>query len=304
MLEHSAVVIGEHSVPVAALPALRGAARVYRAHETPAVETLLEQARAGGVVLVCADGSDPAAAALRSAGAPVYGPAPGERLAEAVTVMDRLRSPGGCPWDAVQTHDSLRRYLIEETYELLAAIEDGDRTELREELGDVLLQVLFHARLAEEERADPFGIDEVAEGLVAKLIGRHPHLFSGGEPVADAQAQNQRWDELKQAEKRRESTVDGVAMGQPAAALAGKLVSRVLRAGFPTELCTEEDGAAGKLFAAVAEIAAQGGDPEGELRERAKRFAARVRAVEAAARAEDGELTAEGWRRHWEGAPP
>src|SRR5205807_6093040 len=104
----------------------------------------------------------------------------GRRLVDAVAVMNRLRSPGGCPWDAEQTHDSLRQYLIEETYELLEAIEDGDRALLREELGDVLLQVLFHARIAAEDAVDPFGVDEVAADLVGKLVGRHPHVFAGG----------------------------------------------------------------------------------------------------------------------------
>src|ERR1700749_3921732 len=95
--------------------------------------------------------------------------------------MDRLRSPGGCPWDAAQTHESLARYLVEETYETLEAIETGDPKLLREELGDLLLQVLFHARLAEELPAGQrFTIDDVADALVAKLIRRHPHVFDEG----------------------------------------------------------------------------------------------------------------------------
>ena len=94
--------------------------------------------------------------------------------------MDRLRSPGGCPWDAEQTHDSLRQYLVEETYELLDAIEEGDRAALREELGDVLLQVLLHARLAEERpEGERWSIDDVAGGLVEKMIRRNPHVFAG-----------------------------------------------------------------------------------------------------------------------------
>ena len=145
---------------------------------------------------------------------------PGARLLEAAAVMDRLRSPGGCPWDAEQTHETLAPYLVEETYELLEAIEDGGRVHLREELGDVLLQVLFHARLAEEEMPDAFSIDEVAGDLVAKMVSRHPHVFAG-RTVAGAAEVAANWDEIKAVEKRRESVTDGVPLGQPALALAG-----------------------------------------------------------------------------------
>ncbi len=145
--------------------------------------------------------------------------------------MDRLRSPGGCPWDAEQTHESLLQYLIEECYELYQAIEDGDRDAVREELGDVLLQVLFHARIAAEDDARPFTIDDVAADLVAKLVGRHPHVFAGSERIDTAERQERRWEELKRAEKQRESSVDGVPLGQPAVALAAKLTSRTARAG-------------------------------------------------------------------------
>ena len=148
-------------------------------------------------------------------------------------MMDRLRSPGGCPWDAEQTHSSLAPYLIEEAYETLEAIETGDLAALREELGDLLLQVLFHARLAEEAAEDErFGIDEVAGDLVAKLIRRHPHVF------ADSRRRYRRgvaanWEQIKQAEKQRQSVTDGVPLGQPALALAAKLVSRAGKAGLP-----------------------------------------------------------------------
>src|SRR6185312_11468225 len=116
-------------------------------------------------------------------------------LDRAVEIMDRLRSPGGCPWDAEQTHASLARYLLEETYEVLEAIETADRVLLREELGDLLLQVLFHARLAEEEPA-PYSIEDVAADLVAKLIRRHPHVFAGGD-ASDAAELNERWERQK-----------------------------------------------------------------------------------------------------------
>jgi len=162
-------------------------------------------------------------------------PVPGAELLDAIAVMDRLRSPGGCPWDAEQTHASLLQYLVEECYELYDAVEKDDRAAMREELGDVLLQVLFHARIAAEAE-DGFTIDDVARDLVAKLVGRHPHVFAGTERVDTAQRQEQRWEELKREEKQRTSSVDGVALGQPAVALAAKLTSRTARAGLPPEL--------------------------------------------------------------------
>ncbi len=155
----------------------------------------------------------------------------GEQLDRAVEVMDQLRSPGGCPWDAEQTHESLARYLIEETYEVLEAIETGDETLLREELGDILLQVLFHARIASErsEAEGGFDIEDVAGDLVDKLVRRHPHVFSDAH-APDADAVNETWEMQKIAEKGRTSATDGVPLAQPALALAGKLVSRVNRA--------------------------------------------------------------------------
>ena len=229
------------------------------------------------------------------AGAP-----PGTELLEAVRVMDRLRSPGGCPWDAAQTPQTLLRYLVEETYELYDALAAGDRVAVREELGDVLLQVLFHARIAEEDAADPFGVDAVAGELVAKLVSRHPHVFGDRETITGAAMtpgeQQVRWEELKAVEKRRESVLDGVAEAQPGAALLGKYVSRALRAGVPPELLPGDDAVAGPVVAAVL----AGEDPEGRLRAVATAFAERVRAAEAAARGVGEELdTASAWRRHW-----
>jgi NTP pyrophosphatase (non-canonical NTP hydrolase) len=228
---------------------------------------------------------------------------PGHALLDAVAVMDRLRSPGGCPWDAEQTHESLRRYLREEAYELLDAIADGDRDAMREELGDVLLQVLFHARVAQESADAPFSIDDVAGGLVAKLVGRHPHVFGGGDPaVRDASTQEHRWEELKQVEKRRESSVDGVAMDQPSLALAAKLVQRTTRAKLPADLLPAGDSLGAQLFRLAATAQADGRDAEDELRAVDRAFDADVRAAEAAARAEGVDpatMGDEGWRRFW-----
>lgn len=225
-----------------------------------------------------------------------------QSLLDAVRVMDRLRSPGGCPWDAAQTHDSLRQYLVEEAYELLDAIETGDRSALREELGDVLLQVLFHARLAAEDPHDPFDIDDVARELVDKLVSRHPQVFGDGDAIHTPEHQQQRWEELKQVQKGRESVLDGVALGQPATALAGKLGQRTARAGVPFDLLPAGNDTAQQLFRMAAAARRSGIDPEGELRSVAKEFDSRVREAEHAAKA-DGvdptKLDADGWRRYW-----
>lgn len=206
----------------------------------------------------------------------------GARLLEAVAVMDRLRSPGGCPWDAEQTHTSLLRYLVEECYELVAAIESGDLAAVREELGDVLLQVLFHARIAAETpaAAGGFDIDEVAGELVDKLVRRHPHVFvSGAAPIGTASDQQQRWDELKKTEHGRSGVLAGVAMGQPAAALAGKLGSRAAKFGAATPL-PAGDTLGEQLFRLAYAAGARGEDPESALRAVALEHAAALAATE------------------------
>jgi XTP/dITP diphosphohydrolase len=262
-------------------------------------------------LLLTLDPSTGAAARWVASGATVLTtPEPaGAALLDAVAVMDRLRSPGGCPWDAEQTHRSLMPYLIEETYELYEALEDSDTEALREELGDVLLQVLFHARVAQEPPGG-FDIDAVATGLVAKLVARHPHVFAGSEQVHTVSEQEIRWDELKRTEKRRQSSVDGVALGQPAVALAAKLVSRATKAALPVDLFpgAELTGPVGdigtSLFARCAAAKLAGEDPEAALRCVARRFADDVRAAEGSARAAglDAErLTAQQWREHWPG---
>ncbi len=192
----------------------------------------------------------------------------GSRLLEAVAVMDRLRSPGGCPWDAEQTHQSLLRYLIEECYELVAAVENGDRSAIREELGDVLLQVLFHSRIAAEDPDElgGFDIDDVAADLVDKLVRRHPHVFDAEHgPVHSASDQERRWDELKKNEQGRSGALDGVAFGQPAAALAAKLGSRAGKFGIAVEPPAGES-AAEAMFRIAYAAGARGEDPESDLR--------------------------------------
>ena len=150
--------------------------------------------------------------------------------------MDRLRSPGGCPWDAEQTHASLARYLLEEAYEAFEAIEDGDLDGLREELGDVLLQVVFHARVAAERPApEGWDIDDVAGGLVDKLVRRHPHVFADVAVSGPAEVETN-WAAIKKAEKARQSAVAGIPLSQPALTLAAKLQRRAESAGVPADL--------------------------------------------------------------------
>jgi XTP/dITP diphosphohydrolase len=198
---------------------------------------------------------------------------PGARLLDVVAVMDRLRSPGGCPWDAEQTHESLAPYLLEEAYELADAISDGDLQLLREELGDVLLQVAFHARLAEELPDDQrWSVDDVAGDLVAKLIRRHPHVFAD-RAVTGAAEVEANWEEIKAAEKRRTSVTDGVPLGQPALSLAAKLIGRAEKAGItaePPAAAGEELGH--RLFAVAREARTAGIDPESALRTVARAY--------------------------------
>ena len=146
-----------------------------------------------------------------------------------VQVMDQLRSPGGCPWDAEQTHASLSRYLLEETYEALEAMDQGDLGSLREELGDLLLQVVFHARIAQETDAT-FSLDAIAQGVVDKLVRRHPHVFTDL-VVTSSEELEANWAKVKQEEKQRDSVTDGVPQAMPALQLATQLIYRARKSG-------------------------------------------------------------------------
>jgi XTP/dITP diphosphohydrolase len=228
---------------------------------------------------------------------------PGARLLDLVTTMTVLRTQ--CPWDAKQTHTSLAPHLLEEPYEALEALENGDHGAFRDELGDVLLQVLFHAEVA-SERDDGTGytIDDVADGIVAKLVRRHPHVFADV-AVTGAAEVALNWDEIKKAERAQQgavdpaqvSALDGVPFGQPGLSLASQLQGRAARAGLPDDLLTEPAEADGqgdgqrngqveplgdRLFDLVATARAAGLDPELELRAAARRYAERVRAWERA----------------------
>lgn len=232
---------------------------------------------------------------------------PGAHLIDLVATMDRLRAE--CPWDARQTHESLAPHLLEEPYEALEALEAGDQRALCEELGDVLLQVVFHARIA-AERDDGYTVDDVADGIVAKLVRRHPHVF-GDVTVSGADEVKRNWDDIKKEEKRilaersgvpaadqhKPSVLDGVPFGQPALSLAAQLQRRASRAGAPGELTLLEeagpdgsghavsDGESGadigqELFQLVARARALGRDPELELRAAARRYRDLVRSWE------------------------
>jgi XTP/dITP diphosphohydrolase len=140
--------------------------------------------------------------------------------------MDKLRSPGGCPWDAEQDHASLLKYLLEESYEFIESVEDNDRQAMQEELGDLLLQVYFHSRMAEEDATQPFNIEDVAKSVADKLIRRHPHVFAGAS-VNSSEDVLENWEKQKAAEKGRTSAIDGVPLAQPALPLATKVIYRL-----------------------------------------------------------------------------
>ena len=224
---------------------------------------------------------------------------PGAGLRELVEVMDRLRSPGGCPWDAEQTHLSLVPYALEEAHEVAEAIEQGDRAGMREELGDLLLQVVFHARIAQEDPDDPFDVDDVARGITAKLIRRHPHVFAEASDAAGASEAGSledlhvQWDRIKAEEKRRGSMLDGIPASLGAVARAQKVVSRARRSGHgelapdaPTG-APEPASVGERLLALVAEAQSAGVDAEQELRAATRGLESRVRAAEASAQAEN-----------------
>lgn len=200
----------------------------------------------------------------------------GARLLDAVAAMDTLRSPGGCPWDAEQTHTSLAKYLLEESHEAVEALDSGDRDHLREELGDVLLQVLFHSRIAQDDPDDPWDIDDVAAGLVDKLVRRHPHVFADDDATTPQEVE-ERWERIKAAEKaeRGESPVPLLA-GIPASLstllVADKVLARRERAG-RSDL-PAGDGLGERLLRLVAQARADGVDADQALRAAVRTLAA------------------------------
>ena len=209
------------------------------------------------------------------------------QLDSLIALLARLRGPGGCAWDAEQTHESLVKHLIEETHELVDAIEAGTREDLIEELGDVLYQVLFHADLAAHTPGEEFAIEDVAASMIAKMVGRHPHVFGDtiAETAADVAAT---WDELKRVEKpARTSVLDGIPQGMPSLALADKLLGRAEKMGLidadaPTALVVESEDQLGPLLLAIVSAARAGGlDAERALRSTLRDLQTEIRETEA-----------------------
>ena len=295
-LRSAAVVLASSGHPV--LPALDEAGIAYRVVAEPGGEPCASDKT---VVWLPAPGADPpvpAGARLIRGSADL----PGAHFIDLVATMDRLRVE--CPWDAKQTHTSLAPHLLEESYEAVEALESGDERAVREELGDVLMQPVFHARVAAERNdGTGFTIDDVADGIVAKLVRRHPHVF-GDVTVSGADEVKRNWDEIKREEKRARvsaqgaadagrgvpSALDGVPFGQPALTLAAQLQRRAARAGVPSELTRlDEDGGeldvsgadiGRELFRLVAKARELGLDPEMELRAAARRYSDLVHAWE------------------------
>ena len=208
------------------------------------------------------------------------------KLDELIEVMAVLRAPGGCPWDAEQTHESLIKYLIEETYELIDAIESGNRDEMIEELGDVLYQVIFHADLASTTPGEEFDIQDVAAHMTAKMVGRHPHVF-GENKLETADDVMQVWDDLKKAEKPgRTSTLDGIPQSMPALALAEKLLGKAEKVGLEKQhlpdppIWESEDEVGSILLSIVSSAREQGIDAEKALRVRLRELQEDIREAE------------------------
>jgi XTP/dITP diphosphohydrolase len=231
-------------------------------------------------------------------------PQPHPQLEQLIAVLEQLRAPGGCAWDAEQTHESLVRYLVEETYELIDAIETGSREDLIEELGDVLYQVIFHSDIAAHTPGEEFTLEDVAAHMTAKMVGRHPHVYGelanqlAASDVTDTASDvNARWDEIKRVEKpSRTSVLDGVPQGMPALALADKLLGKAAKLGMsaataptaPTSSFVGADGAESEtelgeqLLAIVALAREKGLDPERALRGALRTLQDDMRAAEIA----------------------
>jgi XTP/dITP diphosphohydrolase len=217
-----------------------------------------------------------------------------KKLESLIATAHQLRAPGGCPWDAEQDHRSLVQYLLEETHELIEAIETGDRDEVLEELGDVLYQVIFHSDLASGGTlGEPFDLEDVAEHMEQKMRSRHPHVFGDAEQLERFRAETgddvmQNWEAHKKLEKPgRESVLDGVPQSMPALALASKVMGKaekigVLPGGEAAIELEDESALGGLLLAIVASARAQGLDAERALREATRQLQLEIREQESA----------------------
>jgi XTP/dITP diphosphohydrolase len=202
-------------------------------------------------------------------------------------VMDKLRSPGGCPWDAEQDHISLLKFLLEESYEFIEAVEENDRDAMQEELGDLLLQVYFHSRMAEEDIGQPFNIEDVAKGVADKLIRRHPHVFSDT-VVSSSTEVLENWEAQKAIEKGRTSAIDGVPLAQPALALVSKLLYRASKANYKLPISEplklpdgiDQDQFGELLLGLISQAVEKGLDPEAALRGAAKSLITQIKSHE------------------------
>jgi XTP/dITP diphosphohydrolase len=215
------------------------------------------------------------------------------KIDELIETARTLRAPGGCPWDAEQTHQSLAKYLIEETYELIDAIESNDRQQILEELGDVFYHVVFHSDLAESgSLGEPFNIQDVAELSIAKMKGRHPHVFGTPEELEKYKAETgddvmKSWDAHKMKEKpERQSVLDGIPSSLPALLLADKVIGKAQKLGVleseatPAFALEDEDQLGGLLLALVLSAKHQGLDAERALRETIRELQVEIRAFE------------------------
>jgi XTP/dITP diphosphohydrolase len=215
------------------------------------------------------------------------------KIDELIETARQLRAPGGCPWDAEQTHQSLTKYLIEETYELIEAIEANDRQQILEELGDVLYHVVFNSDLAESgSLGEPFNIQDVAELSIAKMKGRHPHVFGTEEELEKYKAETgddvmKSWDAHKMKEKpERQSVLDGIPKSLPALLLADKVIGKAQKLGVleseakPAFELADEDQLGGLLLALVLSAKQQGLDAERALRETLRELQVEIRQFE------------------------
>jgi len=201
--------------------------------------------------------------------------------------MDKLRSPGGCPWDSEQDHTSLLKFLLEESYEFIEAVEDKDQTAMQEELGDLLLQVYFHSRIAEENTDQPFNIEDVARTVADKLVRRHPHVF-GDSKVENSAEVLANWEVQKAAEKGRTSAIDGIPLAQPALSLVTKLLYRAekfnyqLPIAMPHKMADEinQDQFGQLLLGLISQAVNKGLDPEAALRGAVKSLITQIQAQE------------------------
>jgi len=263
--------------------------------------TLVERATAGDIVWVSSADGDPGLTdAVASEVTRLPDPpevevlvgswdVPGSRLLDLVAVMDRLRSPGGCPWDAAQTPESLVKYLIEEAHEAAEAIESGDRGHIREELGDVLLQVAFQSRVAQEHPDEPFDIDDVAGGIVEKLLRRHPHVFADTDASTPEEVERN-WEIIKAQERAdkaaaggqathpggeagHEALLHGIPRSLPSLLAAEKVVARLERTGRDVDALGGED-LGGQLLALVVRARREGRSAEDALRQRLRDLSA------------------------------